>query len=142
MKAVTRLHERLDGWVTGGVGLMAQECGRYHPPPRYSPKTQNEPKKYFRINTTCQKRTQNEPKRTQSWRAALAEVLQNQRCFERPPGTNPKRTQEVMRLAVCLNCLQKCGLHAISAKTRRPSGSSRPTGRQKARRVYVVCLSV
>jgi hypothetical protein len=35
------------------------------------PKTQNKPKKRFRINKSAQKRTQNEPKRTQSWRASV-----------------------------------------------------------------------
>jgi hypothetical protein len=93
MKAVTRLHERLDGRERGVAGFMAPGCGRHPPAPRYSPKKQNEPKKCFRINKSAQKRTQNEPKRTQLWQASAAgspsESALLRVASKNEPKTNP-----------------------------------------------------
>jgi hypothetical protein len=123
MNAVARLHERLDGRERGVAGFMAPGCGRHPLPPGIAPTTKTNPRSALESTKVLKNEPKTNPNEPKCGTPALAEVLQNQRCFERPPRTNPKRTQKVIRLAVCLNCLQKCGLHAIRANPGRASSS-------------------
>jgi hypothetical protein len=97
---------------------------RRTPPPRYSPKIENEPKKCFRINKSSQKRTQNEPKRTQALQVLRdLTLLQSTRRFpanENEPRANPKRTrrngEQFPERTSDSNLFPECALRSIEAR--------------------------
>ena len=76
-----------------------------YPPPGYSPKTQNEPKKCFRIKKSAQKRTRNEPERTrEELGICQASLLESARPLEgrkNEPKTNPNEP-ELLDTVRCL----------------------------------------
>jgi hypothetical protein len=120
MKLVTRLHERLDGRETERRGLRGagyvRDRYRGHSPPGIAPKRKTNPRSTLESAKVLKNEPKTNPNEPNLGAPALAEALQNQRCFERPPRTNPKRTHAVIRPSVCLNCLRECGLQAIPAK--------------------------
>jgi hypothetical protein len=120
MKAIARLHERLDGRERKARGFMAQGYARDRPrgplPPGIAPKRKTNPRSALESAQVLKNEPKTNPNEPNRGAPALEEVLLNQHCFERLPRTNPKRTQEVIRLTVCVNCLQKCGLDAIPIK--------------------------
>jgi hypothetical protein len=65
-KVSAKLRRRLHSLRAGSHRAFRFGEGRKSGTPRYSPKTQNEPEKYFRISNNSQNEPENEPERTRA----------------------------------------------------------------------------